>query len=993
MDVFDVGDIRIVGIGGDGNVNTTCELGDCPIVVRAVTQSADSKKEGVRAVTFALRDLEPDANQDPMTDVLASGSVTTSGSYVDVVYTGKVGANPRNALVANKTGLQLPEITAADGSRVAITSENNDATVDVEKKAPKFSNPVPAAGDATGSDEETISIDVTDDDLAGVDKDTVMIHARVASAGGKGDLDTDATFKTASGNELTFEDIDGGFRVSVALDEIADGGLRVNAARTPTIRWYVTATDNAKNSGTSDAVADDDADIKTKGTQVYTFSVDGEATEIDRVYTGDWFDIVEERVEGDRRLGPDQYLPGSSANTSLRVVFKEAIDGGSVTADDFTVDGAAPTAALWYSTGDTNPNEDPDRSPISASVFLTVPAMSADATPEIAIVGSISDKAGNATTSGTKVATDGIAPSPTLSVDSALSQGEVTVTVESDERIRTLTPDLALFVSNALDREPDATLDETDTFIVSCEKATEDPEMVTGLTDLTCELVLRQYGDGENTAGDGGEIVASGNRLEVDNDGFKVTLSKGPISDADESGDDALDVEVENQKNHPPTGTPTNISKISLEGNSSDTPNAYDADAGVVTVVVGENLEWGDRFVLSYRGVDPDSAIGLASIASGRQVTSTSWIFALDIDRSDKYAVTASAEDANFNRGSGGIADPTHNNATVFEIDDEIAGDGNARTLPSHDVAGNTPVSIQDPFYVDLYWDGSKADGFEAANEGGEYPGDSSRTVTLTKAVLDGSTDVIDQAVRQTSGHWRLGIAGISLGEHTLKYNAEDALGNTYDTDRTLTFTVQPVPDWELRLTAGMNLVSVPSNPTPSSVNEIFGATEAVKLIFTFEGGQSRVALRNPDKPAEFVGTLDTIDAMHAYWVSTDNAATIKVSIPPTSQLVPPPFISVKGGQWNLLPVISLGSVDDDTPDRGAAPGTKVDPDSYFGKFRTAFGWSGRSWVEISPDPVGTDGSQTHLNDDSTGTEEGDNPLHVGKGYWVLYEDDAIITP
>ena len=54
-----------------------------------------------------------------------------------------------------------------------------------------------------------------------------------------------------------------------------------------------------------------------------------------RVYTGDWFDTVSEEVKGDRRLGVDDYLPGVSDNTSVRVVFNERIDGTTVSADDF----------------------------------------------------------------------------------------------------------------------------------------------------------------------------------------------------------------------------------------------------------------------------------------------------------------------------------------------------------------------------------------------------------------------------------------------------------------------------------------------------------------------------------------------------------------------------------------------------------------------------------------------------------------------------------
>ena len=108
--------------------------------------------------------------------------------------------------------------------------------------------------------------------------------------------------------------------------------------------------------------------------------------------------------------------------------------------------------------------------------------------------------------------------------------------------------------------------------------------------------------------------------------------------------------------------------------------------------------------------------------------------------------------------------------------------------------------------------------------------------------------------------------------------------------------------------------------------------------------------------------------------MSVSNATTVPIKIEAASQNAPPPYIAVKGGQWNLLPVMSLGAVDDDETG-GAAPGTEVNADTYLGEFRTAFGWTGKAWEKIDPgsDPAGM--------------------LEVGKGYWVLYNEDAIITP
>ena len=888
---------------------------------------------------------------DGRTVTLKLADDAPSGATIDLAYALKVGANPRNALIPgammadpDNAGQMIPDrpiIAVAAGSRVAFTSDNDRATVDAEIDGPVFANPTPSHMGATDDASQVISVDVADE-LAGVDRDSIVF--KVIVSGQSIDVANDDLSDT--------EEISGGYRASVDLDDVIEDIVEIDDSETTLVEWYAMAKDNAGNSRMSDAVADNEDDDGMPIRDNYKFNVDGEDPEIMRVYTGDWFDSVAEEVKGDRRIGVESYLPGASNNASLRVLFDERVDGATVSADDFSVDGAAPTDAQWYGKGDTG-----DDFHIGRSVFLTVPAMAADSTPTVRIVGSVSDVAGNSADSGTKIADDGIAPTAMVSVDKVLSDGKVTVTVETDEGIRTLSPDLALYISNG-----PAVDDESDVFTVE----REDPD------DTESALVLRRKA--------GGTIVANEGEFDYD-DTIRLFLSKAPILDQDGvTGIDNNDVEV----------TPTALVQEVPGDDGVDAKSGKvevkvvkeTADDGGVMQKVG--LAMGDMITVTYRGTDADPARGLAGVPnpSGRQVSATSWTFALNVTRNDRYAATATAEDSSRNRRTGGEADPTAAGATVFEIDNRLAGGEAARTEPTQDASGNSPVSFADPFVIELYWDGSKSgdEGIVAADEGNEYPGDSSGTVTLTKAELDG-VDVLDTSVAQSTNSFRLAIADISLGEHTLKYNAEDALGNTNATDRLLRFTVQPVPTWDLALTAGMNLISLPSNPASTDINEVFGATEEIDLIFTFEGAQSKVALRNQDT-GQFGGTLTAVDSAHAYWVSASKAAKVEISIPPTSQLSPPPYITVKGGQWNLIPVMSLGKVEDNTAGLGAAPGTEIDADRYLGEFRTAFGWGGRNWSKIEPQPAT---AQDRLTDGPT--------VKVGMGYWVLYDEDSIITP
>jgi hypothetical protein len=74
----------------------------------------------------------------------------------------------------------------------------------------------------------------------------------------------------------------------------------------------------------------------------------------------------------------------------------------------------------------------------NTSVFLTVPTMATNDTPVVTLVGSVSDKAGNASTaslSGT--ASDGVAPGLTVTLSATLTKTDVTITVASDEPLLT----------------------------------------------------------------------------------------------------------------------------------------------------------------------------------------------------------------------------------------------------------------------------------------------------------------------------------------------------------------------------------------------------------------------------------------------------------------------------------------------------------------------------------------------------------------------------
>ena len=247
-------------------------------------------------------------------------------------------------------------------------------------------------------------------------------------------------------------------------------------------------------------------------------------------------------------------------------------------------------------------------------------------------------------------------------------------------------------------------------------------------------------------------------------------------------------------------------------------------------------------------------------------------------------------------------------------------------------------------------------------------------------------------------------------------------LGNTNPQDRASVLTASAKPSWPLPLEAGMNLVSLPAPAKAWNVDELFGGTPEVALVITYEGLEPKVAVRHPDSE-RFVGSLDRHYYWNAYLVWADRAATVDVDfpsyyrsykppippkerrptegqhsaplsynppLPPKEQQPirsrqsllsklpsPPPALYPIGGQWNLLPVLSLYFPLD------IPAGTKVDPDQYLRDFSVAFGWSSNGWIKIEPDPA----------DDPGRLSDMEPALEIGKGYWVYYEEDTIVVP
>ena len=196
------------------------------------------------------------------------------------------------------------------------------------------------------------------------------------------------------------------------------------------------------------------------------------------------------------------------------------------------------------------------------------------------------------------------------------------------------------------------------------------------------------------------------------------------------------------------------------------------------------------------------------------------WSFSLTEFDPGLYAVRSDSQDVAGNKAEVGI-DPT----IKFEIDKVLPAD---RHQTNPDPAINSgKKSEAEPFFIEIDWN----------SEGMEYPGDSHKAVTLTKAVLDAGTDnerdVLGSSSTSNSRNFTIAISDIGVGKHTLTYNGMDEAGNSLKTDKMFEFEVVVSPPLTLGLTTGMNLISVPRDPENTDIQAVFGDVEEITLVFT----------------------------------------------------------------------------------------------------------------------------------------------------------------
>ena len=264
--------------------------------------------------------------------------------------------------------------------------------------------------------------------------------------------------------------------------------------------------------------------------------------------------------------------------------------------------------------------------------------------------------------------------------------------------------------------------------------------------------------------------------------------------------------------------------------------------------------------------------------------------------------------------------------------------------------------------------------------EGGEYAGDTYKTVTLNSATHVGpsgtSTDITDALTTNDNKTWIYRPSeDLPLGNHEFTVKATDAAGN--DAEETVNFKVVEREAVEVALSPGWNLISFRGAPASSDANDIFGADSGINVVSQYDGRKVSpwtVWTRGADgslssSPA---GVANIDPGLGLYVLSTDGTS-LKVDIPGTSKDNPaelPPSIELIAG-WNLIAVVILDNdadrvfVDDYLPAGVWSRAFKLDNDT--GRLES-----------ISPKAKGADSVTT---------------VNAGQALWVFATEAGVVTP
>jgi len=389
-------------------------------------QTADlTVSSGQDATGFTLRLLETSATSGVFSETFVIGAATVNTSAgnetslsADLNGDGDAldTAVARGLCATTHAACNVrPVIAAVAGSLLsaaytdALPAGTITGSSTVESTVPLFALTEPTTGTSTQNPQVRLIATVTDGDSL-VDSTTIKMWIKRGTA-------------NATEHTPTITAITSGHKAEFILTSVTTGETD--------IQWWLKASDKAGNVGITETNTTTACTVgsfsasATGGCDGYTVRVDTVAPAFDSSsaannVTGVWWDSTKTTTD------KTNSLVTAAKKDQVIVMFGENVDSATVAPSDFSITlgtvVTTPTAAVVHAGA-------------PKTVFLTLgTALTAAQKPTIKVVGSVSDKAGNSTTSGSVATSDGIAPTITVTAG-ALSKTSVTISVISDETL------------------------------------------------------------------------------------------------------------------------------------------------------------------------------------------------------------------------------------------------------------------------------------------------------------------------------------------------------------------------------------------------------------------------------------------------------------------------------------------------------------------------------------------------------------------------------
>jgi hypothetical protein len=665
---------------------------------------------------------------------------------------------------------------------------------------------------------------------------------------------------------------------------------------------------------------------KTVTTTSSNFRIDSVAPDMISAATGTWWDatnLVDKTT-------------GAAIKNTVKVVFNEALDPASVSIDDFEVDDVKPASLVL---GGKNSSASTCLAGTGGTcvknefVYLTMGTdLSPDSKPKIEMVGNVTDLAGNALKASSSASTYPVADTVTATDSQKPSITLETLTVKTG----TLADLLDTAQITTLSWTASEKLSGSSTIIKitggNTTATVSTNAAVTMTTPTTGSFLAKQANAPFNATTTG--IYG----MQIKN----VDLaSNSTVSGMTKVTDEDVSSQI--------TGNVAASAAIALKLANWPIADA-DADGSIM-----------DDFAISVDGVaytlTDDPTEGCGDVEAGATFAITNFDFSENekVNTCVGNAITATS-----------IVKVTYhyaNASNVVEID-------TAGPTLTFDPAGGTSTEKSRP-YVSIIADDD------------EYADDTYTTVTITKATLKSPSGVTtDISGNLTSADNKRFIyaptADMELGQWTVTAQVTDTAGNK-STETTNKFTVKARAKFSLGLKAGWNLLSLPNNPSDTSIDSVVGTANGVSTVYSYEGGAWKVAVREKSAGAwgAFAGSLTTMEGHKAYWVKSADFQSLKIDIPALvggasgSDTPPtPPTIPVNVG-WNMVAAVDTSGLlkDDATVSTIKVYLTGLTVTKIY-EYDTA----GGSWTG-------------YASDDSS------NNIKVGRGYWLYATKSGTLVP